>query len=139
MREACFITNPAIEDVAEGDEAQKFRLESPLIAYSAFLDAEFVIPEGFEFEESIPFLLWSVARPLGSTRRGAAIHDYAYRNRKLVLTSGGAVPVTRSEADSLYREFLLVKGTPSWRANVRWFVLRLSGWTAWVQNGKRLS
>lgn len=139
QREAEFLTNPGIRDVAEGNEAQRFCLEGPLVAYSAVLGVEFVVPEGFEFEESIPFLLWSVARPLGSTRRGAAIHDYAYRNRKVCLTQGGARPVTRSEADALYKEFLLVKGTAPWRANLRWFMLRMAGWGAWVENAKSKS
>lgn len=139
MRPAEFITNPIIADVAEGNEAQRFRLLGPLVAYSAVLDAEFVIQEGFEFEESIPFFFWSIARPLGSTRRGAAVHDFAYRNRKLMLTNGTELPVNRAQADAIYREFLLVKGTPSWRAKGRWAMLRIAGWLAWRDNGKALA
>ncbi len=139
MREAEFLTNPIIADVAEGNEAQRFRLLGPLVAYSKVLGVEFVIPEGFEFEESIPFFVWSIARPVGSTRRGAAIHDYAYRQRKLLLVDGGAIAVNRVQADALYREFLLVKGTPPWRATIRWAILRVAGWTAWTSNKKLLA
>lgn len=138
-RKAEFLTNPIIADMAEGSEAQRFKLLGPLVGYSAVLGVEFVIREGFEFEESIPFLAWSIARPLGSTRRGAAVHDWAYRHRHLVLKDGGAIPVTRAQADALYREFLLVKGTPAWRANARWAFLRAGGWLAWINNAKKLA
>jgi len=139
MRPAEFITNPIIADVAEGNEAQRFRLLGPLVAYSAVLDAEFVIHEGFEFEESIPFFLWSVARPIGSTRRGAAVHDWAYRHRKLIRTNGSDMPLTRAQSDALYREFLLVKGTSPCMANGRWAMLRIAGWLAWWRNGKNIA
>lgn len=139
MKEAAFLTNPIIADVAEGDEAQRFRLLGPLVAYSAVLGVEFIIREGFEFEESIPFLAWSIARPLGSTRRGAAVHDWAYRHRSLMLKDGGAIPVTRAQADALYHEFLLVKGTPKWRATARWAFLRAGGFLAWINNAKNLA
>lgn len=139
MRSAEFLTDPIIADVATGNEAQRFKLLGPLVGYSAVLGVEFIVPEGFEFEESIPFLAWSVARPLGSTRRGAAVHDWAYRNRSLTLKDGTVLPVTRAQADALYREFLLVRGTPKWRANARWAFLRIGGFLAWAQSAKRLA
>ena len=76
--EAAFLTNPRFEDITEGNETQKLRLLDELRVFSAVLNNFIHIPAGFEFEESIPSFLFSLARPVGESKRAACIHDWLY-------------------------------------------------------------
>lgn len=58
------------------------------------------------------------------------------RHRGYWRKDGTFVPVTRKQADAVYHELVLLKGLPTWRANLRWGVLRLVGWKAWNSNQK---
>ena len=44
--------------------------------------------------------------------------------------------ITRSQADAVYHEFLLVKGCPRISAYARWLGVRLGGWSAWNAHRK---
>lgn len=131
-REAEFLTDPRFEDVATGKETQKLKLLGKLVFYSAELGETFEVPDGYVFSESIPFLLWSISRPLAITRRGAAAHDYAYEFHGLRRASDGVlVPVTRRQADAVYYELLRAKEASKSLSWTRWAVLRIAGGHAW--------
>lgn len=127
---ALFLTDPRFEDISEGSATQKLKLLAELRVYSAFLDASIYVPSGFEFEESIPTLLFSLSRPRGESKRAACVHDWLYRH-KSYTNPLGTFPVTRAQADSVYYELLKLKGVATWRAYVRWLGVRAGGWTSW--------
>jgi hypothetical protein len=132
MKEASFITEFQALDVAEGQQTSLLKLIAPFSVYSAVLDAIITAPEGFTFDgESIPVWLHGLVPPFGQSKRGACIHDYLYRNHGYRTPGGDFHPVTRAQADAVYKELVQAKGLPGWRANVRWGVLRLVGWAAW--------
>lgn len=141
-----FLTNPVIEDISEGFDTQKLKLQGPLVWRSAVLGGVFIVPAGFEFEESIPGGLLGVVRQYGYTKRGAAAHDWGYRHAEynradwadlgLWVATGETLPVTRKQADAVYLELALLKGLPQWRALMRYRVLRLVGWRAWNAHRK---
>jgi hypothetical protein len=130
-RKAEFLTPFEAKDISGDREVSRLKLLSPFRVYSDELDAEFTVPEGFEFDESIPGPLQGIVRPFGMSKRGACVHDWLYQNHGYQADDGAFVPVTREQADAVYREMLLAKGTPVWRANIRWFALRIGGWLAW--------
>jgi hypothetical protein len=137
---AYFITDPKFTLTTEGRDTARLSLDSELVAWSEVLVATICVPTGFEFDgESIPRWLHGICPPYGYSRRGAAIHDYLYRFGGYHLDTGKLMLVTRSQADLVYHEMLLAKGVPSWRANVRWFALRLVGWSAWNANRKAIT
>ena len=132
MNEASFITEFKALDVAEGTETAKLELIEPFTVYSATLDAIITAPKGFTFDgESIPAWLHGLVPPFGQSKRGACIHDYLYANHGYRTFGGEFHAVTRAQADAVYKELVLSKGLPGWRANIRWGVLRLVGWAAW--------
>ena len=138
MNEAAFLTEFKALDVTEGKETQMLELEAPFQVYSATLDAIITVPQGFRFDgESIPACLQWLVPPFGQSKRGACVHDYLYRYRGFHTMTEVLVPVTRAEADAVYCELIKAKGLSSWRANMRWGVLRLVGWCAWNTNRRQ--
>lgn len=88
----------------------------------------FHIPAGFLTDfASTPRLLWSIFPPYGRWVKAAVLHDYAYSHPFSV----DGEPITRKDADGLFRRVLGEEGCPGWRANVMYWALRLFGWLAW--------
>lgn len=132
MKEAAFLSEFRVLDVTEGRETSTLELLDPFQVYSAVLDAIITVPAGFRFDgESIPAALQWLVPPFGQSKRGACVHDYLYRTRGFHTVTGEVVPVSRKQADAVYRELITAKGLPKWRATMRWGVLRLVGWAAW--------
>lgn len=132
MKEPAFLSEFRVLDVTEGRETSTLELLEPFQVYSAVLDAIITVPAGFRFDgESIPVALQWLVPPFGQSKRGACVHDYLYRTRGFHTVAGEVVPVSRAEADAVYRELIAAKGLPRWRASMRWAVLRLVGWAAW--------
>lgn len=142
MRETEFITDLVAVDVSEGREraGASYELQQPFRVYTRVLAAEITVPTGFRCDgESIPALLRWLVPPFGQTKRGAFVHDYLYRHGGYHLPGGVLVPVTRAQADAVYRELVTAKGLPNWRASMRHGVLRLVGGIAWSANAKKRS
>lgn len=132
MKEAAFLSEFKVLDVADGKEVRMLELEQPFQVYSAVLDAIITVPAGFRFDgESIPTVLHWLVPPFGQSKRGACVHDYLYRYHGFHTISGELVPVSRKEADAVYFELVRAKGLSSWRAHIRWAALRGVGWIAW--------
>lgn len=137
MNQAEFITDFKALDVSEGQQTHMLQLIEPLVVYSGILDKIITVPKGFTFDgESIPNFLHGIVPPFGQSKRGACVHDYLYRFHGYKDTEGKFHSVSRTQADAVYKELVLAKGLPSWRANIRWGVLRLVGWVAWSTGGK---
>lgn len=139
-----FMSDFRVMAVAEESQVNAFELESDFIVFSEVLGVQLCIPRGFQFDgESIPAILAWLVRPVGRSRRGACVHDYLYRYGGYHDANGAVHPVTRSQADAVYRNLLRAKGLASWRSSLRWGVLRGVGWAAWRSNrptqGKRIT
>lgn len=127
-----FLTELRAEEIAEGEKVHEYKLLEPFRICSGVLDDCITVPAGFIFDgESIPSVLQWLVPPFGQSRRGACVHDWLYTNGGYFDDGGVFVSVTRSKADSVYKELVLTKGLPSWRANMRWSVLRAVGWVRW--------
>jgi len=138
-RPAEFLSELHLEDISEGRETRAFRLLAPFQVYSAVLEAEIVVPEGFVSDgESVPTWLQGIAPPFGMSKRAAIAHDWLYAKRGFQGTDGLWRSVTRKEADAVYFELVELKGLPAWRSNLRWAVLRCVGWIAWHNDAKKV-
>lgn len=135
-----FLTEFRVLDVTEDREVQRLMLLEPFRVYSAVLDDQIQVSEGFEFDgESIPLCMQTLVKPFGQSRRGACVHDWLYRHGGYYRADSSFVRVTRKQADEVYRELILAKGLAPWRATIRYSILRLVGWAAWNQNEKNRS
>jgi len=135
---ASFLSDYRALDVTEGRDTKTLQLLDPLTIYSKVLTDIVTVPAGFIFDgESIPALFHWLVPPFGLSKRGACIHDYLYRNggyhENRTLTF---IPVTRQQADNVYRELVELKGLPKWRATWRYYTLRAVGWWAWNDQPK---
>lgn len=126
-----FLSELEYRDISEGRDIVRLELTKPFGFHSEVLGCDFWVPEGFVSDgESIPSALHSVVHPFGLSRRAAVLHDALYKHAGYFVASL-FFPVTRATADAVYREAVLVKGLASWRAWVRYYILRAFGWLAW--------
>lgn len=133
-----FLTDFIVLDITEGREVQRLKLLEPFMVYSAVLQDQVHVSEGFEFDgESIPVWLQTLVPPFGQSRRGAAIHDWLYQHGGYYRATGQFVSVTRKQADEVYKELVLAKGLPKWRATLRFSVLRAVGWLHWNKSQEK--
>ena len=80
----------------------------------------FTIPKGFCTDgASIPQFFWSwIGSPfLPSVIEAAIVHDYLYKHHE----------TTRKEAAAIFREMLLERGVPRWKAHRMWLAVRIFG------------
>ena len=123
-----FFTELETEFVDDNDD----RLRAPLIFYSEVLGRSIAVPRGFVTDYAsvprIPFAFWLFG---GKARKAAVVHDFLYRQ-------GAALdpPVTRAQADAVFREAAEASGQPGWRRAAMWAAVRAFGWTAYVDNPK---
>jgi hypothetical protein len=80
------------------------------------------VPKGFVTDfASVPWVLWSWIPSWGKYGKAAVIHDHIYQTHCR----------TRKQADEIFREAMIVSGTPEWKANLMFWGVRLFGWLAW--------
>lgn len=133
--QAQFLSDFKALDVTEGFDTHMLELEVPFSVYSGYLDTIITVPSGFVFDgESIPLFLQWLSPPFGDSKRGACVHDYLYRHAGYYDNYGAFHPVSRFQADNVYHELILANGLPAWRANIRYYTLRVAGWKAWNDN-----
>lgn len=70
---------------------------------------------------SIPPLAWATIGPPSSFAPEAAIHDWNYTIKTR----------SRVESDRIFKEALLERGVPKWKANVMYYAVRSYGWVYW--------
>lgn len=127
-----FLSELRALDVTEGEETRSFELLEDFVVVSNVLGGVVRVPAGFRYDgESIPTALHAIAPPFGQSRRAACVHDYLYKHAGWQRENGAWEAVTRKQADDVYLELALLKGLPTWRALMRFRVLRLVGWAAW--------
>ena len=85
------------------------------------------VPVGFVTDfASSPFFVWSFIPPWGRYGKASVLHDYCYsinlHNRKW--------------ADSVFREAMIVGGTPIWKAKLMYWGVRTFGWIPWLLKSK---
>ena len=76
---------------------------------------------------SIPWLIRPIIRQDAETHAPAVIHDYlTYRNNR--FKEKGLDGITRADADKIFREALIVNGTPAWKATAMYQAVRFFSW-----------
>lgn len=112
--------------VADVDDLP-YTLFQPLVYQSAGLQAEIVVPAGFQTDvASIPRPLWALIPKEGRYNRPAVIHDWLYTT---ATVSGKAI--ARADADHALKEAMHACGV---RWTQRWAIyagVRLGGALAW--------
>ena len=89
-------------------------------------DHEFLIPAGFQTDfASVPRPLWVLFPPYGKYTKAAVVHDWLYVER----------PVSRKDADGIFRRIMRELGVPWWRRYLMWAAVRIGGWFIW-KDGK---
>jgi hypothetical protein len=77
------------------------------------------VPAGFVTDfASIPRFLWNLLPPTGQYGKAAVVHDYCYRTLGFV---------TKSIADQVFREGMIVLGVPSWKINTIYYAVKFFG------------
>lgn len=130
-----FLTQPEVRWVAIGSNALVLR--GPLI-YRDSKERIWRVEEGFQSDlASVPRALPVLVRfwfrgPL-PTAHAAILHDWLY-TKGLPLDENHEP--SRSEADDLFHEALLVSGETHWGARVMWLGVRAGGWWPWREHRK---
>jgi hypothetical protein len=76
---------------------------------------------------SIPWLFRPIIRKTADTHAAGVIHDYlCYRNNR--FKEKGLDGITRSDCDKIFRECLIVAGTPAWKATTMYQAVRFFSW-----------
>ena len=84
--------------VEVGEESGKFILQQELIYYSAILERDITVPDGFKTDfASIPWILRWLFNVNGKHRKSATVHDY-------LCEHGKQEKVTQAQADSVFKE-----------------------------------
>jgi len=139
MNKAEFLTEFLARDITDGMETNCLQLMADFRVYSGVLDSIVNVPSGFIFQESIPQAVQGIAPLFGASKRAACLHDFAYQHRGFYDANGKFHPVTRAQADDVYREICEAKGMPKRTAYFRWLILRLVGWKAWNDDSRLIS
>ena len=80
------------------------------------------VPEGFVTDfASVPFFLWWWLPYWGKYGKAAILHDYIYKTKQ----------VSRTMADDIFHEAMLVGGTPTWKAWLMYEAVHIWGWLSW--------
>lgn len=91
--------------------------------HGAFID----VKQGFRTDfASVPRILWNILPPSGKYGKAAVIHDWLYF-RGVV----GAVRITRSYADGVFRDAMADLGVGRTRRTLMWMAVRVGGGRAW--------
>ena len=89
----------------------------------------FTVPMGFGTDfASVPRAFWSVFPPYGKHTKSAVLHDWLYVTQ----------PVSRKDADGLFRRTMREAGVSRWRRYTMWAAVRAAGWVYWRRSAKRL-
>lgn len=117
---------------------RRWMLLAPLL-YDSDLIGHLCVPAEFICDlASVPRWLPVTWYLTGDSARGpAVIHDYLYQHPE----SGD-----RQLADAVFREAMAVhqpdlgfEAEPTWRRGLMWAGVRVGGWKAWRDHGKRVS
>lgn len=92
------------------------------------------VPLGFVTDlASVPRLLWAVIAPFGLHASAAVLHDWLYRS------DGARRRFSRRQADRMFREAMVVSGTPKFRAWLMWLAVRSPfGFLAYHRSSRRV-
>ena len=72
---------------------------------------------------SIPWIVRPIVRKSADTHAAGALHDWlTWRNNS--FKEKGKDGITRSDADKIFREALLVNGVPAWKATAMYNAVR---------------
>lgn len=105
-------------------DGRKWRLQRSFTYHigSKYSKSYVNVPRGFVTDfASVPQFLWSWLPYWGKYGKAAIIHDYIYQTHCK----------TRKEADLIFREAMIVAGTPRWKAQLMYLGVHWFGWIAW--------
>lgn len=112
-----FLTPLRLEAVI--DKPETWTLLSDLVWHGA---TRIVVPAGFVTDlASIPRMLRWLLQQNGNSRRAAVLHDFLYATQ----------PVTRAEADSIFRAALKAERVIGIGRGLYWAGVRVGGWLPW--------
>ncbi len=87
------------------------------------------VPKGFITDfASTPNFLWNWLPYWGKYGKAAIVHDWLYKKKEIQ-----GKPVTRCLADKIFKEAMIVGGTPSWKAQLMYLAVHWFGWLAWKE------
>jgi len=122
-----FVTALIARDLGDG---RNWVLVHDLV-YKGMVD-EFTVPARFTTDfASVPRLLQGIAPKLGRQNRSAVLHDWLYSTRPLVLRKHGYAPITRKDADGIFRRCMREDKVSWLRRWTFWTAVRLGGWVIW--------
>ena len=127
-----FLSTLQLEDL----DGRHWKLLAPLV-YRQIREVDgkpvktrYVVPEGFVTDlASIPsFVFWRSKS--GNYNEAAVLHDACYAGT-VGTTPALEVPLTRGEADGLFKDAMRALGVGWWTRTVLHRAVRLGGWKAW--------
>lgn len=99
-----------------------------IIGEGSFVD----VPEGFITDfASIPRALWSVLPPTGRYGKAAVVHDWLYFDGRIEDHEARMVPISRRDADHIFREAMADLGVPKALRWTIWTAVRTGGGSIW--------
>jgi hypothetical protein len=124
-----FLTPLRLEAVDDGsaDERGTWMLLTDFL-YESDLLGHVVIARAGDTTDlaSVPRIPVAYLLTGGAGRKAAVIHDTLYKDHEV-----NGEPVSRAQADAVFREALAAQGEPGWRAWTMWAGVRVGGGQAW--------
>jgi hypothetical protein len=91
-----------------------------------------VIPVGTVVDgASIPRVFWAVFQPFGRHWRAAVIHDAAYGYGGLWREDGAFLPITKADADDLFRQGMQLLGVEDFQTESEFEAVESFGKHVW--------
>lgn len=88
-------------------------------------ELEIHIEAGYQFDlASVPRFAWRIVAPFELGSVAPLVHDRLYELKGVLP---GNAPVSRKEADLIFREIMKMEGVKKWRRNVAYWALRIGG------------
>ena len=125
-----FVTDLDVRRIAEGssDCRGTWCLLAPFVYSSDLLGKLVVVPTGFVTDfASVPRIPVAFLLAVDCAQEAAVIHDYLYTSHE----------IDRATADAVFKEAALAGGSPSWRAWLMYFGVRIGGSGPYDRDGQR--
>ncbi len=124
-----FLTPLRLEAIDDGsaDERGTWMVLTDFLYESDLLGHVVIVKAGETTDlASVPRLPIAYLLTGGAGRKAAVIHDGLYKTHEV-----NGEPVTRAQADAVFREALRAQGEPAWRAWMMWSGVRIGGGGPW--------
>lgn len=119
------------------ENPRRFTLDADFVYDDPEKGLRVVVPAGFCTDfSSVPGAFWAYFAPWEHPEVGL-VHDWLYKSPSALTSTIWPLPLTRQQADDVFRRILHLKGVRITKRNILYAALRLGGSIAWDRHRKQ--